>query len=219
MTDYTHFTSPIRRYADFIVHRIFDAYLYRNALPTAPREAPPVYNPGQLASIAEHISLTEQNSTEAERQSVKNRQLEFFELEADKKPKTPFEAVITDVKNHGFFVELTQSMAYGFVHISSLVSDFYVLSEDSQSLVGRRTQQKFSIGDKIFIVVDKVDRYRRQMDFLLADKSGNTVPPMPAQQRPPPHRRRVAPRPAERTAGPKPQGRPSPYRGSKRRRR
>lgn len=183
MLDYTHFTSPIRRYADFIVHRIFDAYLYRNALPTAPKTPPPVYNMGQLTAIAEHVSITEQNSTEAERQSVKNRLLEFFEIESNREPRKPFEAVITDVKNHGFFIELTQSMAFGFVHVSSLQSDFYVLSGDGQSMVGRRTQQKFSIGDKVFVVVDKVDRFKRQMDFLLARKDGVTMPPIPPGER------------------------------------
>jgi ribonuclease R len=183
MGDYAHFTSPIRRYADFIVHRIFDAYLYRNHLPTAPKTQPIVYDAPRLSAIAAHISLTEQNSTDADRQSVKNRLLEFFELEAKKSPKTKFEAVITDVKNHGLFVELTESMAWGFVHVSTMDSDFYVLSEDGQSLVGRRSQRHFSIGDKILVEVSKIDRFKRQMDFALArEHDGRTLPPMRVPQ-------------------------------------
>lgn len=182
MQDYAHFTSPIRRYADFIVHRIFDGYLYRNALPTAPKTPPPTYNVGSLQQIAAHISLTEQNSTEAERQSVKNRLLEFFELETKKTPKNRFEAVITDVKNHGVFVELTESMAWGFIHVSTLQSDFYVLSDDGQALVGRKTQRRLAIGDKVLVEVEKVDRFKRQMDFAFAKESDRTLPPIPAQQ-------------------------------------
>ncbi len=168
MANYTHFTSPIRRYADFIVHRIFDFYLFKNSLPTAPAKAPPVYNVAMLQGIAEHISLTEQNSTEAERTSVKNRLLEFFEIESKKEPKSRFEASITEVKNHGVFVELTQSMAFGFIHVSHMESDFYFLDESAQALVGRRTGKRYGVGDRVQVEVEKVDRFKRQIDFVFA---------------------------------------------------
>jgi ribonuclease R len=191
-TDYTHFTSPIRRYADLIVHRVFDAYLYRNALPTAPKVLEATYNVASLQRIAEHISQTEQNSTEAERQSVKNRLLEYFERESKRTPRRAFEAVITDVKNHGFFVELVESMAFGFIHVSGLTNDFYMLSADGQSLVGRKTQMSFAIGDKVRVEVAQVDRFKRQIDFVLLRAEGQTQPPIPRHKTAPAARRSVA---------------------------
>lgn len=165
--DYTHFTSPIRRYADLVVHRVLDFYLAKHAGRTSARSAPG-YQPGNLESLAEHLSLTEVNSTEAERESQKIKLLEFFEREVAKKKKTRFAAVITDVRNHGFFVELPEAMSFGLVHASSLTDDFYVLNNAGTALIGRRTKRRFTLGDKITVVVDKADRFKRMIDFRVA---------------------------------------------------
>ena len=166
-TNYTHFTSPIRRYSDLIVHRVFDAYLAKENDPSAPKN-PIVYNKAQLDAMAEHVSITEQNSTEAERESVKVKLLEFFEREAAKEIKTQFDAVITDVRNHGMFVELTRSMAFGLVHISTMSDDHYVFDRDNVQLIGRRRKRKFKLGDKIRVTAHRVDRFKRQIDFAIA---------------------------------------------------
>ncbi len=171
--DYTHFTSPIRRYADLIVQRIFDLYLFNKKYETAPSERPLSYDLPSLICIAEHISITEQNSTEAERQSVKNRQLEFFEREAQKSEKADFAATITDVKPHGIFVELDESMAYGLVPVSSMDGVWFYDAKDVV-LRARQGGAKFGIGDKLQVVVLRVDRFKRQMDFALAGSSSES---------------------------------------------
>lgn len=164
---YLHFTSPIRRYADLVVHRIFDQYLVaeENRDPIGQSEK---YDARRLSQIAQHISLTEQNSTEAERESNKIKLLEFFERELEKKPRNTFKAVIMDIRNHGMFVELTESLAYGLVHISTLHDDLYRASEDGSKLVGRKHRRMFRVGDVIEVGVHRVDRFKRQIDFLVA---------------------------------------------------
>ncbi|MGH8018133.1 MAG: RNB domain-containing ribonuclease, partial [Opitutaceae bacterium] len=172
--DYLHFTSPIRRYADLVVHRVFVHYLARHQgqpmLPGAKAD----YSKAKLVSLAEHISLTEINSTEAERESVKVKLLEFFERELKKKTPTRFEAVITEARNHGMFIELTESMAFGLVHVSSLTDDLYYLSGDGAALVGRRTKRRYEAGQKIQVVVSRVDRFKRQIDFHISGQAAPT---------------------------------------------
>jgi ribonuclease R len=161
---YTHFTSPIRRYSDLVTHRIFDDYLSRTG--AASTTTPTVrYNQAELDALGKHLSLTERNSTEAERETVKLKLLEFFEREAKRTPRQTFSALITDIRNHGFFVELRQSMAYGFVPVSSLEDDLYSLSSDGRQLVGRRTKRTFTLGQEIPVEVYRVDRFKRQIDF------------------------------------------------------
>ena len=113
--DYTHFTSPIRRYSDLVVHRVFDHYLIKHEGHAAPSNYNYGYSAAKMDTLGEHLSLTEINSTEAERESVKIKMLEFFERELAKEKKTSFAAVITDVRPNGLFVELTESMTFGFI--------------------------------------------------------------------------------------------------------
>ena len=161
-TDYTHFTSPIRRYSDLVVHRVFDAYLAKSQ-----GRASTSYRIAQIDNLAEHLSLTEINSTEAERDSVKVKLMEYFEREAEKKKKSLFSAIITDVRNHGFFIEVAEAGAFGMVPVSSLKDDFYVLNGAGTAFIGRKTKRKFELGHKIQVVVDKVDRQKRLIDFTV----------------------------------------------------
>jgi ribonuclease R len=163
--DYTHFTSPIRRYADLVVHRVFDYYLIKHAGQPAPAGFRFDYGAGHMDSMGEHLSLTEVNSAEAERESVKIKLLEFFERELQKKQKTHLEAIITEVRSNGFFVELTESMTFGFVSIHSLVDDHYTPNNAVTALVGRRTKKRYEANTRIPVVVDKVDRFKRLIDF------------------------------------------------------
>ena len=163
--DYTHFTSPIRRYSDLIVHRILDGYMHKTGVDSAPAEPDIRYAQGKLESLGDHLSVSERNSVDAERDSVKTKLLEFYERELEKPEKKSFKAIITDVKNHGLFIELTDSLAFGMVHISTLDDDFYHPSNDGTSLIGRRKQKTYSLGQYIMVQVERVERFKRQIDF------------------------------------------------------
>jgi len=164
--DYTHFTSPIRRFADLVVHRVLEAHLSHQSRKRT--SAPPAkgHDRAHVERIGEHLSLTEIDSAEAERDSVKVKLLEFFERELDRKPKTRFAAIITDVRANGFFIELLESMTFGFVSTSSLADDHYTLNNAGTALVGRRRKRRFEINGRIEVTVDRVDRYKRLIDFI-----------------------------------------------------
>jgi ribonuclease R len=163
--DYTHFTSPIRRYADLVVHRVLDHHLSKQEGRT------PGYDMARIGSLGEHLSLTEINSTEAERESQKIKLLEFFERELEKKKKTRFAAVITDVRPHGFFVELIESMAFGLVPASSLDEPTLFSESGHGSLVGRRSKRRFALNDRLDVEVFRVDRVKRLIDFRPAQEA------------------------------------------------
>jgi ribonuclease R len=163
--DYSHFTSPIRRYSDLVVHRVFDYYLVKHAGQPAPGGHGPSYDLTRVERLGEHLSLTEVNSAEAERDSVKVKLLEFFEREVEKHPKTRFAAVITDVRPNGFFIELIESMTFGFVAAGALGDDYYSPNAAGNALIGRKRKKQFAINGRLDVVVDKVDRYKRTIDF------------------------------------------------------
>ncbi len=171
-SDYTHFTSPIRRYSDLVVHRVFDGYLCKQGIDSAPDRPDVKYSQAKLENMSEHLCVTERNSVDAERESVKTKLLEFYERELEKKTKQAFPAIVTDIKNHGLYVEVTDTMAFGMVHISTLDDDFYYLSTDGRALTGRRSGKMYSVGQYIHIQVERVDRFKRQIDFRIVSEKG-----------------------------------------------
>ncbi|MFP4156722.1 MAG: ribonuclease R family protein [Opitutales bacterium] len=176
--DYTHFTSPIRRYADLVVHRVIDTYLHKRKADSAPDQPDVRYSQSKLESLGDHLCVTERNSVDAERESVKTKLLEFYERQLARDEKQHFKAVITDVKNHGLFIELTDSLAFGMVHISTLDDDFYHPNSEGTALIGRRKKQTFALGQHIMVTVERVDRFKRQIDFrvVLGEGRKNTKP-------------------------------------------
>ncbi len=189
---YLHFTSPIRRYSDLIVHRQFDFYAARQGLDTAPAKPPRPYSPGDLDAAGAHLSITERNSQEAERESVKIKLLEFFEREVKKDNKQRFEAVVLDIKNHGMFVELTESLAFGLVHISTFQDDLYNVSPDGTELVGRKTRNRYILGQTVTVTTERVDRFKRQIDFRIVgvpQQQGRPHTPEDFSQKPRPPKR------------------------------
>jgi len=158
-TNYLHFTSPIRRYADLVVHR---------ALGRPARSASAPYQMAEIASIAEHISATERNAAEAEIDATQMKKLEFFQQQlAGRKPQI-FSATIVDVRNYGLMVELPDALITGLIHVSSLTDDFYVFEPGRRQLIGRRSRTRFSVGDKLSVFVARVDVFKRQVDFAIA---------------------------------------------------
>ena len=184
--DYTHFTSPIRRYSDLIVHRILDGYLCKTRADSA-LEVPEIrYKQGKLESLGDHISVSERNSVDAERESVKTKLLEFYDRELQKEQKQHFKAIITDVKNHGLFVELADTLAFGMVHISTLDDDFYHPNSEGTALIGRRKKRTYALGQYIMVQVERVDRFKRQIDFrvvLTDDRDKGKKPGKPFKGR------------------------------------
>jgi ribonuclease R len=160
-TNYLHFTSPIRRYADLVVHR---------ALAERDQKRQARADMGQLASIAEHISATERTAAEAEIEAVRMKKLEFFERQLAERDPQVFRALIVDIRNYGLVIELPDVLLSGLVHISALTDDFYVLDSTQRRLIGRRTRKRFAIGDELRVFVARVDRFKRQIDFALADR-------------------------------------------------
>jgi len=160
-SNYLHFTSPIRRYADLVAHRsLAERDRGRRAQPDV----------GQLTNLAEHISTTERTAAEAEIEAVKMKKLEFFEQQLAERNPQVFRAVVTDVRNYGLVVELPDVVMTGLVHISTLTDDFYVFDAAQRRLIGRKSRRKFAAGEEVKVFVSRVDRFKRQIDFALADE-------------------------------------------------
>src|SRR5438034_822083 len=161
--NYLHFTSPIRRYADLVVHRA----LGRD---TAARR-PDQLGMAEIASIAEHISITERNAADAEIDAAQMKKLEFFQRQLDERNPQIFRAAIVDVRNYGLMVELPDALITGLVHVSSLTDDFYLFEPARRQLIGRRSRKRFSVGDELSVFVARVDVFKRQVDFAIAQSS------------------------------------------------
>jgi len=160
--NYLHFTSPIRRYADLVVHR---ALADHNGKHRARIDM------SQIASIAEHISMTERVAAEAEIESVRMKKLEFFQRQLDERSPQVFRAAIVDVRNYGLVVELPDVLITGLVHVSSLTDDFYLFEAAQRRLIGRRSRKRFSVGDQVRVFVVRVDAFKRQVDFAMASEA------------------------------------------------
>jgi ribonuclease R len=158
--NYLHFTSPIRRYADLVVHRA----LGRD---TAARR-PDQLGMAEIVSIAEHISTTERNAADAEIDAAQMKKLEFFQRQLDERNPQIFRAAIVDVRNYGLMVELPDALITGLVHVSSLTDDFYLFEPARRQLIGRRSRKRFSVGDQLSVFVARVDIFKRQVDFAIA---------------------------------------------------
>ncbi|PYK52052.1 MAG: ribonuclease R [Verrucomicrobia bacterium] len=159
-TNYLHFTSPIRRYADLVVHRS----LGRDAAARRPYRM----DMGEIASIAQHISATERNAADAEIDGAQMKKLEFFQRQLDQRNPEIFRAAIVDVRNYGLLVELPDALITGLIHVSSLTDDFYSFEPARRQLIGRRSRRRFKIGDEVSVFVARVDTFKRQVDFTIA---------------------------------------------------
>jgi ribonuclease R len=151
---YTHFTSPIRRYPDLIVHR-----LLKSALSKKKVKLPE----GILANKADHLSERERVAMEAEREILNRYRVRFMRDKIGEE----FEGIISGVMAFGFFVELRDIFVEGLVRMTSLHDDYYQYHEKKYCLVGERTHKTFRIGDKVKVRVERVDLERRHIDFGL----------------------------------------------------
>ena len=149
--NYTHFTSPIRRYADLVVHRVIAREKAGDAK--------------ALAEAAAHVSKTERVSSDAERDSTQLKKMEFFQRQLTAKQPQQFRAIVVDVRAMGVFVELPDIQITGLIHVSALGSDFFNFDPVRQRYQGRRSGASYQLGDKLTVVVARIDASRRQIDF------------------------------------------------------
>lgn len=155
LENYTHFTSPIRRYADLLVHRILAKHLKGDSL-TAEEVA-------WHHSLAMGLSRREIDAVEAERSSVAYKQTEYM---MERVGKT-YTGIINGITNWGIFVEESHTKSSGMVKLKDMKDDFYVLNKETYSLVGQRTKKKYSIGDEVKIKVAGADLERKTIDFKI----------------------------------------------------
>ena len=158
--DYLHFTSPIRRYADLVVHRSVE-----NMLGKSKRKKTDF---AKIENTAKHLSRTERNSVDAERESIKDKLLLYYKKDIGKKPPVPHRAIITEISRRGFFIELIDTLARGFVPIRTLPRELgYRMTTNGTALVGRNPKYKLKLGQEINVTIHKVFISDKQLDFRL----------------------------------------------------
>ena len=156
---YTHFTSPIRRYPDMMVHRLLAKYL----------DGGRSVNTEKLEEECEHCSKMEQTAVNAERSSIKYKQVEFMSSHIGEE----FAGVITGVTEWGLYVELSENMCEGLIPVRDLAHDYYNLDERNYRLVGERTGLSYRLGDEIVVRVARADVQRRLLDFVPVSNDAN----------------------------------------------
>jgi ribonuclease R len=150
---YTHFTSPIRRYPDLIVHRLLGQYLEGNLNA----------NPGKLELAAKHTSNCEKRAADAERASVKYKQVEFLE----DKIGAQFEGIVTGVTNWGIYVEIIENRCEGMIGLHTMTDDYYDVDTGNYCVRGRLSGRKISLGDKLLVEVKGTSLRNRTIDFMM----------------------------------------------------
>ena len=162
---YTHFTSPIRRYPDLMVHRLLERYLEGGASVSA----------DEYEDYCRHCSVMERKAADAERTSVKYKQAEFL---ADKLGQV-FPALISGVSKWGIYAEIEGNKCEGMIPIGSLKDDYYMLDEDNYQVIGRRHGRTYKLGYPVNIRVKRVDMLKKQIDFELVEEEPSRKPTKP----------------------------------------
>ena len=168
MPYYTHFTSPIRRYPDMMVHRLLARYA----------DGGRSVDKLKTEEECKHDSEMEQLASNAERASIRYKQVEFMR---DRLGEV-YDGVISGVTEWGFYVELTESMCEGLVPIRDLADDYYDFDEKNYCLIGRKHGVKYTLGDEVRVQVARADLERKQLDFALIDDKGNPNKPIEARK-------------------------------------
>ena len=160
---YTHFTSPIRRYPDVMVHRLLHYYLQQDSS-GAKRE---LINEKAIEEKCKYSSEMEKKAADAERASIKYKQVQFLEH----KVGCEFLGVVSGVTEWGMFVEIVENKCEGMIRLRDMKDDFYSFDEDNYCIRGRRKGKAFTLGDTVKIEVKRADLVRKQLDFALVEFS------------------------------------------------
>lgn len=156
---YTHFTSPIRRYPDLVVHRILCAVEERRRSSLGHQD---------LQALAQHCSITERNADEAENESLQEQRITYYAARWEAGDETVYDALITGVVARGLLVELEDSLQRGLIPLSSLPDDFYIVEATLGRIRGRKTRTTYRVGNRVKVTLLKVDAQRRLVDFRMA---------------------------------------------------
>lgn len=152
---YTHFTSPIRRYPDVIVHRMLENILLKQSVEYK-----------NLEEDCLHCSKREEIATKAERTSIKYMQVKYMSKQINKR----FVGIISGIMERGIFVETKKSKCEGFIKIKDIPNDYFVFNEKEFLLFGRKTKEEYRLGDEVLIKVEGVNEDKKQIDFSLVEK-------------------------------------------------
>ncbi len=159
---YCHFTSPIRRYPDLVVHQILDAHFGGKL-----KKQQKTWSDAKLAPIARHCTLTEETADKAEREMIKLKLLRFLQERGIAHGEV-FDGVITGVKEFGFFAQLQEFSIEGMVRVNKLKGDYYEYQAGRRALVGRKKGRTFRLGQPVKVKIDHIDMAQRRLDFDLA---------------------------------------------------
>jgi ribonuclease R len=158
--NYTHFTSPIRRYPDILVHRLLKQVLFGSTYS---------YSHEQLKKLGKYTTDQEKRAVMAERQSVKYNQIEYLETVINES----FLGTIVSMEEYGFFVEIDKVYVEGLVHVSTLPKGYYVYDSVSQSLADVHSSSSFTLGQEVEVSVKAIDKAKRKIDFVLTGSEDN----------------------------------------------